>query len=1100
MAKKYSEKDLFIGSLFANQVEDAEKLVDALGMLKKSLETIGKTLKTQLQKANTDTTEGMNELNRLTLELEKNTKSLNDVVKNEAKAQQELTKAQKESNKVKKTANELTDEEIKEKIRLQKLNRERRKTLEAEILLENESLKTRNDLIKRTRALRILVDDLDTSTEEGREQLALYNEEINQLNQALSDSDDEFRQQKRNVGNYTDSIKEAIEGNELFANTSGELGLILESVNKLWQLSKKRVEKDTEAKEENEKQSKRTAKAVEKMGDAIKGSIIFLLISGLTAVTAFFTGTQQGAFEAQKALASLESIAKTLLGRLTALGKGIVANFKGLTASLKGFGLEVQNFFLEAERRLTIGETPELDKQIEENTKKIAEFAKVSEQQGKVSGEAYGVAFAEGFLDQLSTNVEDANEILKLQFQEVNLRRELTDEIEKQRIEEERLRAIRDDDTRSFIERQQATAKLRDLINQNNTALNTQLQLESSSLDIQQKRVLQNLKELGIVESEIKRLQTEVESGASLSDLILNSDTVRDSATGLLNINEQVFDELIEQEKVTLQAIAELQDQRLSDRELGRKLLFDEVEQELDFLIDANDQIIQDNQRVIDSERSTFKAREEALQDTIALIKKTRQDIFAEVARTVQGLSGQNIADAFASAEDVSDLNQRLKALGLAEIPINRLLETYREIKTQDRDIKDAQELLSLANVDAEETRQRIQLLNDQNKQIEENRTQLMKLAEVDLSALSADELTEYEKQLQSFNDSVSEQEFNNQQLRLSQEIENLEKRLEAEKEYLKEKEELTTEDSERILEIEEELASKRQELNQNDLDLIKEQNEKELDEARKQAEKLEEIEEQRAEERKKRAEEVIDFLGNLSDEYFDKQIEQIDKELEASKQAEQQLIDNADTRVQLGEESIAFERQRQAELERDRQKKQQQQARAELALASLETLNANDGDVGKTITDIVALREFVKSFPFFYDGTENTGKGGTGIDNKGGFVSVLHPNERVLTSKQNERITQAFGGVQPSNEQLTSFAEMYQSDVMNGGTSLVKHVVDNSADIAGMNQLIDEIKKLPSKMPKESFRYDQVNKALIHTFKEKGRVTNNIFKTNRKF
>jgi len=209
---------------------------------------------------------------------------------------------------------------------------------------------------------------LDTSTEEGREQLALYNEEINQLNQALSDSDDEFRQQKRNVGNYTDSIKEAIEGNELFANTSGELGLILESVNKLWQLSKKRVEKDTEAKEENEKQTKKTAKAVEKMGDAIKGSIIFLLISGLTAVTAFFTSTQQGAFEAQKALANLEAIAKTLLGRLTSLGKGVVASFKGVFASLRGLYAEVENAFLQIERRLTIGETPELDKQIEENT------------------------------------------------------------------------------------------------------------------------------------------------------------------------------------------------------------------------------------------------------------------------------------------------------------------------------------------------------------------------------------------------------------------------------------------------------------------------------------------------------------------------------------------------------------------------------------------------------------------------------------------------------------------------------------------------------------------------------------------------------------
>jgi hypothetical protein len=56
---------------------------------------------------------------------------------------------------------------------------------------------------------------------------------------------------------------------------------------------------------------------------------------------------------------------------------------------------------------------------------------------------------------------------------------------------------------------------------------------------------------------------------------------------------------------------------------------------------------------------------------------------------------------------------------------------------------------------------------------------------------------------------------------------------------------------------------------------------------------------------------------------------------------------------------------------------------------------------------------------PSFYDGTENTSRGN--MDNKGGFVSILHPNERVVPEKFNKDLT----GIK--NKELPEMAKIYK-------------------------------------------------------------------------
>ena len=112
-------------------------------------------------------------------------------------------------------------------------------------------------------------------------------------------------------------------------------------------------------------------------------------------------------------------------------------------------------------------------------------------------------------------------------------------------------------------------------------------------------------------------------------------------------------------------------------------------------------------------------------------------------------------------------------------------------------------------------------------------------------------------------------------------------------------------------------------------------------------------------------------------------------------------------------------------------------------------------------------LIAFIKSLPAFFDGTEDTGKNGNGIDNKGGFLSVLHPNERVVTAKQNELI----GGM--SNEDLSKLAYNYQA-------GLVRPITDTalSNGFAGVEILakkLDSLERTIANKPEHNIQVEQI-------------------------
>ena len=99
MAKKISSKELFEGSLFGEQIEEAKALLKVVQEVQGEFKQYGKTVKSQLLKLNKESSEGIAELNSLTKDLEKNTKSFNKTKEEEAKIEAGIIKLMQEEEK-----------------------------------------------------------------------------------------------------------------------------------------------------------------------------------------------------------------------------------------------------------------------------------------------------------------------------------------------------------------------------------------------------------------------------------------------------------------------------------------------------------------------------------------------------------------------------------------------------------------------------------------------------------------------------------------------------------------------------------------------------------------------------------------------------------------------------------------------------------------------------------------------------------------------------------------------------------------------------------------------------------------------------------------
>jgi hypothetical protein len=254
------------------------------------------------------------------------------------------------------------------------------------------------------------------------------------------------------------------------------------------------------------------------------------------------------------------------------------------------------------------------------------------------------------------------------------------------------------------------------------------------------------------------------------------------------------------------------------------------------------------------------------------------------------------------------------------------------------------------------------------------------------------------------------------------------------------------------------------------------------------------EIEALKKKEEEKRA--IISATADILTKQSEKRVEQMDAEIAKAEEQLQHYKQMAQEGNITAQESLA-EQQRiidEANLKKEREQKRQQ--RIKLAESVYSTYSAkveagSSNPLAETIRDTTLLQQFISSLPTFLEGTEDTGTNGRGIDGKGGFHAVLHPNERVIPKNLNEKI----GAL--SNIELTKMAQEYQNGRMMEGATQSASALEFSLLINEMRDLKQVIKD----KPETSIGLGEITQSMVEIVEKRVRgnsVTFNRFKVRK--
>lgn len=155
------------------------------------------------------------------------TVNVNDAVKNTKALAEEVEQLKAQTKQAKEETGELSEEYIQYNASLKSAQKElnaSNRALGQLIASEKEEAGTLDKLNAKNTQLRIERGKLNLETEEGIKRNIEINAELNKNNAFIKENSDQLKQQKLNVGNYTDSINEALGGLDGFSG--GLVGVV----------------------------------------------------------------------------------------------------------------------------------------------------------------------------------------------------------------------------------------------------------------------------------------------------------------------------------------------------------------------------------------------------------------------------------------------------------------------------------------------------------------------------------------------------------------------------------------------------------------------------------------------------------------------------------------------------------------------------------------------------------------------------------------------------------------------------------------------------------------------------------------------------------
>jgi len=272
-------------------------------------------------------------------------------------------------------------------------------------------------------------------------------------------------------------------------------------------------------------------------------------------------------------------------------------------------------------------------------------------------------------------------------------------------------------------------------------------------------------------------------------------------------------------------------------------------------------------------------------------------------------------------------------------------------------------------------------------------------------------------------------------------------------------------------------------------LEVYKSTNEQILDLETQLSEKLKELGNQRQQETREFVKATADYFIKKSNE----KIAQIEKEIQASQKQYDTLKKLAEEGNIDAKESLAEQQRIIAEANRKKEQEQKRQQRIKLAESVYSTYSqkvesGSKNPLAETIRDTTLLNQFISSLPTFEDGTDDTGKNGRGIDGKGGFLSVLHPNERVVPKSLNAQI----GGL--TNEELSRIANEYN----NGKIVRSDSQLGSALELSLLVGKLDNLTKVIQDKPETNIELGEITQGameIVKSTKEGNTYTYNRYK-----
>lgn len=269
----------------------------------------------------------------------------------------------------------------------------------------------------------------------------------------------------------------------------------------------------------------------------------------------------------------------------------------------------------------------------------------------------------------------------------------------------------------------------------------------------------------------------------------------------------------------------------------------------------------------------------------------------------------------------------------------------------------------------------------------------------------------------------------------------------------------------------------------------------KELETQKKLTKQLEDEDKKRAQSRLK----WLDFLVEQEIKRHEKRLERIDKEITAAEKQQDYFRQLAEQGNINAQQSLAEQQRIINEANRAKEREQRRIERLKLFETGLDIYSSKVAAGDKqpllnTLKDVVLLKQAINNLPSFFDGTENTGKNGQGVDGKGGFHAILHPNERVMPEKDNVKT----GGM--SNEMLADLAHGYNSGRLIPVSSAKQDHAGTSLDIVPMVRKMDEVVNAIKTIPAIENGIGASTRDYIEWIEKENRGNKNYTRTHRKY